>query len=301
MRKVPVWATIKEAYTYVICNLKDIILLIWPLLLLQCILLGLMMWTAMQMQMAALTDGVAATRTYLPYFILLMIPVAIVSANCTAILCRRFLQDKFEPQQTSAVGFTLSRYYDPALWRLLGGYFGCGLMIVIASIVALLLLIIIGTAVGFSKDGVAIAAILMVSIAAIFFGLRLYWAIAPAAVTETDFEFIRSWKLTAWQFWRILFFSIAMTLPIAVLMELAQGLLFGSFEDNAALKSISAAATAGGLTASMSAIITLWFFLLMGQQLLVLSLLGKCQAIFYLHMTSDETPPIEASRSLVAQ
>ncbi len=218
MKKIPVLATIREAYRFTFTHLGAIIGLIWlPMILLTVI--GFFVLRRYYEAMAdALASGIyAGMGPQLLGLICYVIAALLLSTMMSVPVTQLALGAR---KQGALVHFAFSA----TEWRLFRAVMGLlGLL--------LLPLLVVGVAAQFLQLGagappVSIAALqllqLVFYLACLYFVLRFGMLLPALATSENGPLLSRAWQLTAGNFWRILAVALAVVLPVGLLSAAIQ-------------------------------------------------------------------------------
>jgi hypothetical protein len=200
---------------------------------------------------------------------------------CIAIIGRDFL----EPDTDAPAR---SRFYDPAVWRI----FGSHLLIVFATVVALLILVLVlfltGATHRLAKAGFVFALVFPFIACMLYLCIRLGWQIVPVSIAEEKFGLERSWQLTTGQFWRCFGLILAMSLPVELLFYLVRGGIFFTLSRSTFLLTLGQIMTgARPFDIVIGLQFILWIGALFAQKLLLIGLLTKAQVLFYQTIEKD--------------
>ncbi|HEY5046883.1 MAG TPA: hypothetical protein VII49_02550 [Rhizomicrobium sp.] len=206
MNKIPVWSTIRFAYSFTFGDIGTIIGLIWLPTLLIAVLQFLPYALGTQGGGAdPAVVGVAAVAN-LGFF---AAGLLLYAMNAVVVMRQALGLRKG--------GATLHFSVGPPEWRVLGANLLCAVILG-----ALLLAYLLGTLFAISSGKtmtapVAIAALLYMAggmFVLVYVSLRLVLLVVPVVVAEEAVDLVRGWKLTAGNFWRILAVMLAVSLPL---------------------------------------------------------------------------------------
>jgi hypothetical protein len=220
--KIPVGATIARAYGFAFGNILNNLGMIWvPVAILWA--LAYFFQTQYLNAIVGMTSGdIVSAMASMRYAFAASIIGFILAAAQIAMLTKEALGLR--------TGNPFLQFpFGSSTWRLLGAYFLYAIVIVAIYIGCLFGAIFGGIAfaaiVGHSGDkttmavtGFAVVALVIAIFCGIIYAaVRLSFFLAPVVVVEKRVSLIRSWELTAGNFWRIFVIGFAIFLPIIVL------------------------------------------------------------------------------------
>lgn len=224
MGRVPVRATVAQAYRFAFGGFVDLVRLTW---LPQLLIVGLMftlLWPAMIEVLGAAGSGVPPNGGRVLIFLLAYVfMVMLVFAQIAAIA-------------RAALGLKGSEgwLHFPAgrpVWRLIGAFLllllvflGVALAMILVSAVMGAITGLIGLAGGLAMTTVSriIALVVMVLVYGVFAVavIRLGFLLTPVVIAEERISLRRAWTLSGGNFWRLLAVALGTMLPVVVLETL---------------------------------------------------------------------------------
>jgi hypothetical protein len=225
MRKIPVWKTIAQGYSFTFGQLGTIIGLIWVPMVIVAVAGYFVMSQYYSAIPAALEQGdsAAAGRS-----LLIVILWSVVSLLLSSIM------------YASVTRQALGLRHGPAL---ISFQFGAAELRVFGAVVALaaillfflsLYLFAAGLAAGLGQQAGSAAANARVGLTALIFLPMLFYAMVrlsflliPATVAEGTIALQRSWQLTRGNFWRIVLIGIVTLTPLLIVTGMAEIAILG--------------------------------------------------------------------------
>ena len=235
MNKIPVFATIADAYRFAFARFLGNLGVVW----LPVVLIMLGAWYLIPLYATTLSAMVpaaagkpdpalvfAAAQNLYRFAILSWIGIILLRAEMMLGLTRRALG------LATGQSFVFVSLGKP-FWRMAGAYFAVMIILSAVEVVLIIVFVIIalitgGTAalsLGGDKAAlaplaVAGAAIGVIAILCAFFyiAVRLTFLLTPVIVAEERFDLIRPWRLAGGNFWRIFAIGIGIFLPLFVLI-----------------------------------------------------------------------------------
>ena len=206
MNKIPVWKTIRFAYTFTFGDIGTIIGLIW----LPTVLIAVLQFVPYALGIQSIGQNEAPSQgTTLVYLGCFSASWLLYAMNVVAVTRRALGTD----QEVASIHFALGW----PEWRIFAAFMLFGLVFLAFYIVYLLgywLLSSIG-------PGGSAAAVLLFSTAwlcgLIYVGLRLGMLLTPVVIVEETVDLARVWHLAKGNFWRILAVLLAVLLPLAAI------------------------------------------------------------------------------------
>ena len=229
MAKIPVWRSIRYAYSFTFGNLGTIIGLAWLPLVIFAIAGFFATTHYIDVMQGALAEQNAGQ---IGAAVLPMVGLAFVGMLCVAIVAVPVTRQALGLRTGGAtVHFALGR----AEWRVFGALISVaavlfaimlGLMLAVGP--ASMLLGLVTTA---SDRGIVLIVsrviVLVVICAFVFIAVRLSFLFVPVSVVEGKNSLSRSWTLSQGNFWRILGIYAAVLIPLAIVGAILQAILLG--------------------------------------------------------------------------
>lgn len=248
MKKIPVLATIREAYGFTFNHLGAIIGLIW----LPMIILTVIGFFVLQRYFDAYA-GALASGNYAA-----MGPEAL-GLFCYVAAALLLLTMMAVPVTQLALGIrkagALVHFaFGPTEWRLLRGVLGLVGFLVLPLILVSIVAAFLGAQATEERMMAAVGGLYLLYLAGtIFFGLRFGLVMPALAVSENNPLLTRAWTLTAGNFWRLLLVALALFIPVEALSILIQLAVQGpaAFRSTGELSTAMAAAQAHAMAMNM--------------------------------------------------
>ena len=232
MNKIPVIQTIKESYRFTFGGLGTLIgLICLPVVLIS---VGEYFTTGQYVtgMTSALESGDLAQSGPLLVRVLGFGLVKFVLQAMVAVAITREILKPLKRPLLLRVGLGATEL------RVVGGFFGLFVLMVVFTVVLVLAIVVIGIAGGaaahapgpaMSSPAAAIAGLIVLAGVAglIYLFARLGFLLAPAAVAEGGFGLERSWQLTKGNFWRIFAVALVTLLPIMIAVLLIDVAVLG--------------------------------------------------------------------------
>src|SRR5215469_12695513 len=267
MPKIPVGATIAQAYRFAFGDLLKILSIIWlPWLVLSAANL-LLRTPAMTLSQDIATNNFAGVGPLL----LIMVPLYLFG------LYALFMQITGITQQALGLRTGSPFYYlsfGRPVWRLIGAFLLTALIILGLYLGFILAGIVLGLAFAFVGKMAAAAAV--IATFAVGFGayiyiiVRLAFLLNPVVIAESRIGIGRSWSLGKGNFWRMFLIILATLVPIVVVLMFIFLFWYGGFPPprpiNATPDQIAAAnaATATWIAAAMKRSTDYWYIVIPG-------------------------------------
>lgn len=223
MAKIPVGKTIGFAYTFTFGHLGAIIALIW-LPTIAASLLGLAPQLLGMPTQAIFAPNVPADiRLWGLGVLFVSLVFSVMSYQAVTELALGLRQP--------GANFYFS--LAPPIWRLLGAFLLFILLLALFVIILVVAVALVGMAAValMGKPAAAVAVVLMLPFVIGFLYLvifRIGFLIIPVTVAEGRIDLARGWTLTHGNFWRMLAVSLAIWLPLLVLLAVGFVLSLGS-------------------------------------------------------------------------
>jgi len=302
MKKIPVGATIAHAYRFAFGGFPALVRLAWlPLAA------NLVLNFTLAPQMAAISRGITThdfSGVTMPWP--LLVPLYVVAIIATFMLFTAIFQFALgRPEAARHRWFYFS--LERPLWRMIGSLLLFALTMAALAVVYLLAMIAISLVFGLgfhaahmSDSAIKTVAGLDVALAglagycaAIFCGVRFGFLLFPATIALDRVALFQSWLTSQRNFWRMLGISLAVFLPLMLVMLLGLYLVgtFPHIPPGASQAQIQALQQA----ASASAIARIqhdWYFYYPGSaimNLLVAGLAAGAQSFAWRALTEDST------------
>ncbi len=225
MSKVPVFATIGRAYGFTFGSLGTIIGLIW-------LPTSILLVSQYYVSARYLSSYLSAFANGNLYELNSALALRYLAAG-SALLLQAIV---VTPVMRQALGLRTGRAFvsfaiGPTALRVFGAMIALALVLLALKYLALvpLVLIIAAAAVALSAAGTvyglssttwvvlaAAGAFALFIGALVFIAVRLSFFVVAVAVAERKIDLIRAWRLTEWNFWRILAVVVSTTLPLAL-------------------------------------------------------------------------------------
>lgn len=217
MTKIPVGATIAQAYRFAFAGIVNLIRVSWLPLAGIIIVMFAIVLPALSNLMDALsgqgagTSGAAFLRllpAYLVMMLLFFVQIAAIAQSALGL-----------PQSAGWLVFPFGK----PLWRLIGAFLIFLLILVAISILLGVVMGLVIVAIGGNAAGaghvvlIGLAVRLLAYALLAFLFVRLGFLLTPAAVEGPGLGLVRSWKLSRGRFWRLFAILLAVTLPFVVL------------------------------------------------------------------------------------
>ena len=222
MRRLPVIATIREAYQFTFANLGAIMGLIWFPMVLYTVgeFFISQHYGARVSEAIAAGNPNAAGPAVLALFLFVLVTLGLYAMMFAAVAQLSLGQ---------RLGGAMFHFSFGALeWRIFRNLFGVTLFLLPAY---LLLVLAIGQAgtggAPTAQAGVAVLISLLLSCAIIYFAVRLTALLLPVILSDDKSVFVRAWSLTAGNFWRLLGLFLGVTLPVYLVMLFAMAAIIG--------------------------------------------------------------------------
>jgi hypothetical protein len=220
VRPLPVIATIREAYDFTFANLGAIIALIWVPMVLVTVgefFIGQHYLREVNAAMAAGNPN-AAGPAALAIFFFWLGKLGLYAMMLTAVTQLALGQRK--------PGAMFHFSFGALEWRTFRNLFGLVLFLLPG---ALLLMLGIGSAsAGGAVNAIALATVAVLVCAVIYFTVRLASLLLPVVLHEEKQVLVKSWSLTAGNFWQLLGIYVGALLPIYVVTLLVMASIVGS-------------------------------------------------------------------------
>ncbi len=228
MRKIPVWKTITDGYSFTFGHLGTIIGLIWLPMVIVAVVGYFVMSQYYATLPSAMEAGDPATMGRSGLIVLLWSVVSLLlSSMMYAAVTRQALGLRHGP---ALINFQ----FGMSELRVFGAIVA---LVAILMVFVLCYLLAIGSAVGFARAasasaqnmvGLVIGIFAIVFLAALFYAmLRLSFLLIPATVAEEKIGLAQSWQMTGGNFWRIFLIGLATLGPLLVLATVAEFAILG--------------------------------------------------------------------------
>ena len=221
MKKIPVLATIREAYNFTFTHLGAIIGLIWLPMIMITVIGFFVLQHFFDAYAGALASGSASAMGPEALGVLCFFVAALLLSTIMAVPVTQLALG------TRKQGALIYFSFGALEWRLFRGVMGLVgfllLPLLVVSVLAGLLETANGGPLGPVNGAMAISAMYVgLLFAMIYFGLR-FGAMMPAlAVSENGPLLPRAWKLSAGNFWRIFAVVLAIFIPVQISAALVQ-------------------------------------------------------------------------------
>lgn len=216
MNKLPVGQIIRQAYAFTFQDIGTVIGLIWVPTVIQAAV-NFFVLRAYYPAVADAIDAGAAPAgavTLLP-FVLIVVTLLAFSMIAVA-LCQQVMGIR---QGTAFAHLA----FGAAELKVFGSFF---LLYGLLTLCLFLLIMAVAIAMAAGPGAVAVTACVGFG-ALIYAAARLSFLLVPAVLDGSDIGFIRSWKLTGGNFWRIIGVGIATLAPIALVVDIVTSVLLG--------------------------------------------------------------------------
>ena len=236
MSKIPVAATIGEAYRFAFGGFFGNLGVVWlPVLLFMAaawylVLPGFTAWSQTVSQISDASDPQAANAMLMGMMeayramLLFWIAALLLRAQMMLGVTERALGTHKGP------GFVFLSLGKP-FWRVAGAFFAVFIILITAEMVLVLGLVLLGVVIGFVAaafvgggkemtglvigSGVAIGGVALFC-ALFYVAVRLTFFLTTAIVAEGRFDLFRPWRLAGGNFWRIFAIGVAVFVPLGI-------------------------------------------------------------------------------------
>lgn len=225
MRKIPVWKTISESYSFTFGQLGTIIGLIWLPMVIVAVAGYFVMaqyYTSIPSAMEQ-GDPAAAGRSAL-IVILWSVMSLLLWAMMYAAVTRQALGLRKGPA-------LFNFHFGIAELRVFGAIVA---LVAIFALFLMIYLFVVGLLAGVAQSGASPAAGAAVGLLAIIFlpalffvMVRLSFFVIPATISEGGIGLARSWQLTRGNFWRIMLIGLATLGPLLIVTAIAELAILG--------------------------------------------------------------------------
>ncbi|MBS0472781.1 MAG: hypothetical protein JSR60_17050 [Proteobacteria bacterium] len=216
MNKLPVGQVIRQAYAFAFQEIGTVIGLIWVPTVIQAAVNFFVLRAYYPAVADALESGAApaGSVTLLPF---LLIVVTLIAFSMIAVaLCQQVMGIRQGPAFAHLA-------FGAAELKVFGNFF-----LLYGLLTLFLFLLILATGVAMAAGPGAVAVTVCVGFGALIYAAaRLSFLLVPAVLDGSDIGFIRSWRLTGGNFWRIVGVGIATLAPIALVVDLITSVLLG--------------------------------------------------------------------------
>jgi hypothetical protein len=226
MNKIPVTQTVAEAYRFTFGGLGKVIGLIWLPIVILTVGGYFTLVPYFSGMAAAFESGDVSQQGPL---MLRQLAFEIVTVVLMAMIAVAITREILKPvKRPPFLRFALG----PTEFRVVGGFFGLFVLMIVFAIGLAIIGLIAGFAInavlpaaaaavagaGLPSRAVTIATLvgLIGCLALIYVIARLGFLLVPAAVMEGGFGLERSWKLTKGNFWRIFLIAVATLVPVMI-------------------------------------------------------------------------------------
>ena len=221
MKKIPVLATIREAYEFTFSHLGAIIGLIWLPMILITVIGFFVLQRFFDAYAGALASGNVADMGPESLGVLCFFLVTLLLSTIMAVPVTQLALG------TRKQGALLYFSFGALEWRLFRGVMGLVgfllLPLLVVSVLTGLLEAAHGGPLGPANGALAVVAMYIVLLfAMIFFGLRFSALLPALAVSENGPLLPRAWKLSEGNFWRIFAVVLAIFIPLQISAALVQ-------------------------------------------------------------------------------
>lgn len=237
--KIPVLQTIKESYRFTFGGLGTVIGLIWLPIIIMTVG-GYFAMVPYISGMAAVFESGDMSQAG-PWLVSIygFELLGIVLVAVVAVAITREILNPLKRPVFLRFGLGLTEL------RVVGGYFGLVVLMMVFFVFMLLLGVVAGFAIKALLPAIGQAAAgmpatkavlggvmgllgLIAGLALIYIFVRLSFLMAPAAVIDGGFGIEQSWKLTKGNFWRIVAIGLATVVPIILVAAIAQVAIVGT-------------------------------------------------------------------------
>jgi hypothetical protein len=225
MSKIPVGATIADAYRFVLENFGRVLSVTWLAALLAAVIQVVTMQRSAAMMAAVAAHDrsvVAQIGVMVPLYLLLSLLTCVQAVAVTQLVLGR----------RDGRGFIAFPLGAP-LWRLVGATLLAVLAFAIVLTGSALTMLALGAVAKLlflsrlQYGLVAIALVIGLLGVILYVALRLFFLIAPAVIDRDKAALDVAWKLTRGNFWRILLVALAVALPLLVFKYVLSAVLMG--------------------------------------------------------------------------
>lgn len=219
MRRLPVIATIREAYDFTFANLGAIIGLIWlPMVIVTVaeFFVTQHYGTRVQEAMAAGNPNAAGPAALVLFFYMLS-ALALYAMMFTSVTQLALGQR----QGGAMIHFT----FGAVEWRMFRTLFGVVLFLLLPYILFTLSTGSLTSGGATAQQGMAAVTSLLLLAGVLYFAVRLTAVLLPVVVTEEKGAVVRAWTLTVGNFWRLFGVMVAAVAPLSLMMMLALAFL----------------------------------------------------------------------------
>jgi len=223
MSRLPVVATIRDAYLFTLHHLGAVIGLIWVPMLALTVTGFFSMHRYYSDLIDALASGNAAN---LGPSILMMLGYLVAALLLYAVILVSVVQLALGQRTGSVMAHFSFGALEWRTFRALAGLFGLALMLMLTVVLAgnaVLALVSGSSHIGEAQGGTIL--LLLVYFLLVACAPRFLMLLPAVAVAETGPALRRCWALSAGNFWRLLAVLVAMILPVLVLFAGAEALL----------------------------------------------------------------------------
>jgi hypothetical protein len=287
MKKLPVLATIRDAYNFTFTHLGAIIGLIWLPMILITVMGFFVLQRFFDAYAGALASGNAANLGPEALGVVSLFVAALLLFTMMTVPVMQLAMG------TRKDGALVHFAFGTVEWRLFRGVMGLvGFLLVPLLVVSVLTgLMSAGVGVALNPGQAMLAVIAMYGLlflALLYFGLRFGLLLPAVAVNESGPLLPRSWLLSADNFWRILAVFLAIFIPVELLSGIIQLAVEGPQALMMSPQSSTAMAAAQFHAAAMNMPLAAGIYFLIAPMKLGL-LLGAAASIYKsLHVTVDE-------------
>ena len=219
MRRVPVIATIRDAYVFTATHLGGIIGLIWV----PMVLATVMGFFSFQRYYADFSDALASNNTAaLAPSLLMMLCYLVAAMLLQAIMYVAVVQMALGSRAAPAIAHFAFGNLEWRMFRAFLAFIGICLVLVLPA------LVVGGAALKAAGREANPAQVQLIFYAVIALAMPRFFALLPAVVVaETGPVMRRAWTLSAGNFWRLLAVLAAIFGPILLLFNLLEAILTG--------------------------------------------------------------------------
>src|ERR1051326_5643970 len=218
MKKIPVLATIREAYGFTFSHLGAIIGLIWLPMIILTVIGFFVLQRSSDLYAGALASGNYAAMGPEALGLFCYVAAALLLLTMMAVPVTQLALG------TRKAGALVHFAFGPTEWRLLRGVLGLvGFLLLPLLLVSIITALLGGQQVASDRMMAAVGGLYLLYLAGtIFFGLRFGLVMPALAVSENNPLLARAWTLTAGNFWRLFLVALALFVPVEALSILIQ-------------------------------------------------------------------------------
>jgi hypothetical protein len=221
MRRLPVVATIRDAYLFAFTHLGSVIGLIWV----PMVLLAVMGFFSLQRYYNAVIDVMAGgTAAVLGPALLVMLGYIVAALLLQAVIYVAVVQLALGARS----GTVLAHFaFGPLEWRMFRAFLALAGLVLVFVVPALLIgSVLVQASSGHMPQIFALLLFQLFVLVAVLVPVPRFLTMLPAiAVAEAAPVLRRGWALSAGNFWRLLAVLLAVFGPVLVLLRIAEALL----------------------------------------------------------------------------